>query len=107
MSYDPPRRTVRTETTLEIVIHATSAPVSQRIADLSEGGAFVDTAHPLNEGEEFGFEFSIAGDDEPISGRATVVWVQPGMGMGVRFDDLSDEDRERLRFFVASVFFEV
>jgi hypothetical protein len=54
------------------------------------------------------FEFRLElpdGDAEPFVGRARVVRVQPLMGVGAEIIELSAARRERLRMFVASVFF--
>jgi hypothetical protein len=40
-----------------------------------------------------------------VVGKAVVRWLQPTVGMGVEFLGLSDADRDRIKFFVASRFF--
>lgn len=74
-----------------------------RISDLSHGGIFIDTINPLDIGIAVNFKFVLPGDvrGKPISGWGIVAWNQPMLGMGVRFTDLSQEDRDRIKAFLA------
>lgn len=69
-----------------------------RIADLSEGGFFIDTLNPLPEETVITFRFHLPGaeSETPLTGEGRVAWMHPFQGMGVSFTFLSDEDRERL-----------
>jgi uncharacterized protein (TIGR02266 family) len=75
-----------------------------RVSDLSTGGIFVDTINPLPEGTHLAFSFALPGDQtgNPIIGEGVVAWIQPMLGMGVRFTSLPDEDAERVRAFIKS-----
>lgn len=99
------REFVRIETALEFEYRSEAQVIKARIDDLSEGGAFVDTANPQREGDEIQFKLKLPGDDDPIVGKAVVVWQQPTVGMGITFVDLSDDQREQIKFYVAAEFF--
>lgn len=107
MSEDRPehRGFVRVEKRLVLEYRANGAPFRALVTDLGEGGAFVDTPGPLPPGTDLTFTLDLDDAMEPITGRARVAWRQETVGMGIEFLDLSDDDRQRLRFFVASVFF--
>ena len=78
------------------------------IDDLSETGAWIDTQQPLPVDTELDFSFTLPaeGDQESVTGRATVVRVEPVVGMALAFRDLDEETRGKIRFYVASVFFD-
>lgn len=99
------REFVRVASGLEIEYSCDSPTSTGRLVDLSEGGAFIDTATPFEEGTELDFRLELPGESEPVVGRAVVRWRQETVGMGIRFVGLDDEDRERLRFYVASEYF--
>lgn len=107
MSGTPDRReAVRVARPIDIQYRNNCPPISARIEDLSESGAFVDTRHMLMVGTVVQYSFSLPDEVGPaITGRARVVWTAPHVGVGLQFLDLSEPDRQRLRFFVASVFF--
>ena len=77
-------------------------PVTAQIADLGEGGAFVVIPNPLPAGTGLQYKFSLPNDPKPIEGQARVVWEKQTVGMGVEFQSLSQEDHERIGYFVAS-----
>jgi len=67
---------------------------------------FIETSHPLEVGSRLTFTLTLPGDEgEPITGEAEVVWTDEAVGVGVRFVDLADAYRERIKWFVAEVFF--
>lgn len=105
MSDEDHREFVRVESHLEIEYSCDSPPFTGRVIDLSEGGAFIDTANPFDVGTRLAFRLQLPDEAEPIVGRAVVRWQQPTVGMGIQFAQLSEEDRERLRFYVGSEYF--
>lgn len=96
---------VRVRKALEFEYQADGQPIRARIEDLSEGGAFVDTRTPQAVGDELRFKLTLPGAD-PITGKALVRWQQVNVGMGIEFFGLSDEEREAIKFYVASEFFQ-
>ena len=55
-----------------------------QLTDLSEGGCFIATSHPLDLDSQITFFVTLAGDEIRIIGR--VVRVQPGRGVGVEIN---------------------
>jgi hypothetical protein len=107
MAIDERRTAVRVAKPLEIRYAANCPPIAARTSDLSESGAFVDTPEPLAAGSLVDFWLALpdGAPDRPVAGRARVVWAQPTVGMGLAFEGLAREDRDRIKFYVASVFF--
>jgi hypothetical protein len=62
-----------------------------RSADVSHGGIFVETQSPPPPGTEITVVFAAEGFPVEIAGR--VVYQSPGVGVGVRFGKLHDDDR--------------
>lgn len=101
------RVAVRVKKALEVVYSSGSPPTQARLDDLSETGMFIETSHPLDVGAEIDFSLVLPGDDnpEPIRGKGRVAWTDQAVGVGVHFTSLSDGARERIKWFVAEVFF--
>lgn len=76
-------------------IHA----LNPRIADVSVTGAFVDTVSALPSGAVLTLSFALNG--QPLTVKAEVAHSMNGIGMGVRFVDLDDEQRSVIERFVA------
>lgn len=98
---------VRVQKPLEITYAAGCPPIEARIEDISETGFFLDNTNALQVGSKLQFAINLpteAGTTE-IQGKGEVIWIQETVGAGVRFLDLSQEDRDTIRFFVASVYF--
>jgi len=78
------------------------------ITNISEMGIFVATHEPLEVGTRLTLRFAMPGEQSPFILFGQVAWVNPikllsdnpNPGMGVRFVDLSSENRERI---IASV----
>lgn len=70
--------------------------------DLSAGGVFFDRAIPHPVGAKVSLTFTLPGDVDPIRCDGEVVNVPNAKtyGMGVRFQDLSQDDLTRLLAFV-------
>ena len=109
LSADKPDRrgAVRVAKSIDFQYSADCPSIKARLEDISETGAFVDTTHALTVGSqvEFSFRLPYPEDPSPIEGRGRVVWVQPMVGVGLEFQQLTAEDRQRLRYFVASIYF--
>lgn len=101
------RGAVRVARAIDFQYSADCPSIKARLEDISETGAFVDTTHSLTVGSqvEFSFRLPYPEDPSPIEGKGRVVWVQPMVGVGLEFQQISDEDRQRVRYFVASVYF--
>ena len=99
------RKSVRVEVPLEATYSSNCPPISARIQDLSDTGLFIDTNHPLALGTMIDLSFCIPDNKEPVKATGRVVWSAPMMGSGVEFTEISEEDRVRVKFFVAETFF--
>ena len=77
-----------------------------RVRNLSTGGAFIETNGPLARGQVLSLELSVGGEKIEIDAEAVRVqeptWLYPG-GIGVRFLDLGDGEREVIAKVVAVV----
>lgn len=70
-----------------------------RIEDLSMGGCFVNTAGRADIGEIIGVEIKLP-SQEWLALRGEVCSYQPGIGFGVLFSFLTDEEEQSLRALV-------
>jgi c-di-GMP-binding flagellar brake protein YcgR len=97
------RRAGRISHLVEIRYASDSPPLTARVTDVSETGLFVDARSPLPDGAPVTFSFFLTNSpwDQPITGEGKVVWRQEGVGMGIEFLAMTDEDRTKLRLFVA------
>ena len=74
------------------------------ITNISEMGIFVATHEPLEVGTRLTLRFAMPGEGAPFILLGQVQWVNPirmlsdnpNPGMGIRFVDLSSENRERI-----------
>ena len=99
------RRFSRRDALLPVVVRAAGNKVEAGIrldtADLSEGGAFLQSDLLFEVGESLSLEIPLA-TDETLAARGRVAWVTRGgndkspAGMGIEFDQLSPQDRRRL-----------
>ena len=69
---------------------------SCRISDVSLGGCFVQTLATPTAGEETHVTITF-GNDVSVSFAGKVIYVEPGMGFAVKFNDLNDEGSEEIR----------
>lgn len=100
------RRSPRRHLETELGIYTDANFYSGFTGDISEGGVFVVSYVPLPVGTKVSLDLSLPGGFE-IHATGTVRWVRAQRddegqrpGMGVRFDDLSEQDRELIREFI-------
>ncbi|HKV33468.1 MAG TPA: PilZ domain-containing protein [Pyrinomonadaceae bacterium] len=92
----------RTESRMEVSLEAVwdgHANRPARITDLSEGGCFVDTMCDSYIGEHLTFRVKLP-DGGWLELTGEVAHHQAPVGFGLRFSDLTDEQREQLRAFI-------
>ena len=70
--------------TAEITDLASEARLSARTSDVSRTGCYVDTLNPCPAGSAVRIRLRRSG--ETFEATAKVVYVSPGLGMGVHFD---------------------
>lgn len=92
------RNEERLEVSLEAVWEGQHRPA--RITDLSEGGCFVDTTGESFVGEQLTFRVLLPdGAWLELTGEVTHQHIP--VGFGLRFSNLTDEQLEQLRAFIA------
>jgi hypothetical protein len=82
----------------EIMLEFSSGQREARISDISAGGCYVDSIAAVSEGEPVSFDVS-AGEGQTISFTGEIAYVLQGMGFGIKFTDITEEQRQ----FLASV----
>ena len=96
------RRNPRVDIFREIACEADGLACRSQVADLSVGGMFIDLQRsPFKGGTRLRVCFSIHDAEPQVVVSAIVNYVQDGIGVGIRFVDLSPLDRERIATFVA------
>ena len=76
------------------------AHTTERLRNLSVGGAFLETRSGWRIGEIFSLRFALKLDY--VMSTVVVRNLQQGVGMGVEFLDLSPESRSTLEAFIAA-----
>lgn len=72
-----------------------------RVDDVSLGGCFVNTYGPVELNEPVSLHIQLpAGDTLNLRGK--IVTYQPGVGFGMAFTDLSNEEEAALKELIAS-----
>lgn len=100
-SVDERRRSGRYDVTWPVDCEAEDTFLYASIANISAMGIFVRTVEPLEIGSELVLRFA-APSTEPFVLRGAVQWVNrdvrssPNPGMGIRFVELTADDRERI-----------
>jgi uncharacterized protein (TIGR02266 family) len=75
----------------------------QRCANLSAGGIFLERTIPHAKGTVVSLKFTLPDDSTPLVVRGEIVNVgesSSDLGMGVKFLELSDEQRQRIDDFI-------
>lgn len=68
--------------------------------DISEGGVLVSTTRPFPDESDVVVSFRLKPAERAVSCRGRVVHDLAGLGMGIAFLDLSEDDRRRVQKFV-------
>src|SRR5215468_815982 len=77
----------------EIVELPRGAKFHTRAADISRTGCYIDTLNPIPTGSEI--RLRITHDREIFEANGRVVYVSPGLGMGVAFGSVGPRDKGR------------
>src|SRR5256714_2845045 len=80
--------------TIELQPHGSEAPLLANLTDMSLGGCFVETSAIMPAGSKLKLVFSI--DDGKMQAEGSVVRIDPGSGIAVRFNDMNREEREKM-----------
>jgi hypothetical protein len=75
----------------EVIDLVSGAKVTARTSDVSRAGCYLDTLHPVPLGSVIQIRLSREGETFEVTGK--VVYVNPGLGMGVSFDKQTPSDQ--------------
>ena len=83
----------------------------EQATNISHGGIFIETKHPLPRGAHLVIRFQPDGSDSELEIDGEVMWVNPWVeggdnpnpGMGIRFENLSESDRETVASIVKAI----
>jgi uncharacterized protein (TIGR02266 family) len=74
--------------------------VRKHMANISIGGLFISTEEPIREGTRMVVRFELPNKHRVIA-VSRVCYVRKGLGLGVEFLSLDDEDREEIQTYIA------
>jgi hypothetical protein len=97
------RRFARFKTAVPIALLPEGASVASRTetSELSQKGCYVESNFTLAVGNKLQVEFWI--NEEKLTANAVISTNHPGFGNGMEFLDMSDEDQEKLKRFLAAL----
>lgn len=72
----------------------------RRLTEISVEGMFIDTPNTFPPGTLLAVKFRLPNSEDHIIANAEVLYVQEKVGMGVKFKNLSPEDRDKIKAFV-------
>jgi hypothetical protein len=78
----------------DVVEISSGSRMIARTSDISATGCYLDTLSPVAKGSQVHLRLTYR--DELLEVTGLVVYVSPGLGMGVAFDGVSPEQQERL-----------
>ena len=95
------REQARVQYFVEVTLESSSGRRQARISDLGLGGCFIDSIAIVSEGEPVSFELSEPGG-EKLAFTGEVTYSLTGVGFGVRFTHVTDEQQAFLEKVVAA-----
>jgi hypothetical protein len=93
------REKPRLRVSLDAMWDSSTEAHSARITDLSEGGCFLDSVGEVRAGEIVGFRVLLP-DEDWLYLEGEVRHYIAGLGFGVKFVELNDEQTERLHWLL-------
>lgn len=102
------RRFNRTDLLVRIEYSTIDEIFSEFTRDINEGGLFIETETPRAAGTEVAMRFNLPGSNDPLQTVGRVAWVRSATtdapaGMGIEFDELSEDDRTRINVMIRSL----
>ncbi len=96
------RKSERTDLVVRVEYRTVDELFTEFARNINEGGLFVETETPHPTGTAVSLQFRIPGSDDPLDVEGRVVRTQEGEspGMGIEFDDLDRQARERINQLV-------
>jgi len=98
------RAPITTQVEFELT-NSSSGPsrVRRHMANVSSGGLFITTEEPIRAGTRMVVRFELPGNKHRVIAVSRVAYVRKGLGLGVEFVSLDDEDREEIETYIASL----
>jgi hypothetical protein len=84
----------------EIIELPRGAKLQGRTSDISRTGCYVDTLNPIPQKSQVRLRLTYQGEVFEVQGL--VVYVSPGLGMGVTFENVSPEQQARLNKWLST-----
>ena len=81
---------------LNLIYEGRSEKMEVRAPDLSPKGMFIHIPRAFPEGAVIKLEFWLSRSGHQVKARAEVRYSLPGVGIGVEFVDISDQDRDMI-----------
>ncbi|MGO9125785.1 MAG: PilZ domain-containing protein [Terriglobales bacterium] len=95
------RRNVRVPIEFPVTLFAGADQQGITTLDISEGGMAVRVPRPARKSHGVRIKFTLPGTEHVVDCAAEVAWKNPGSQTGVRFLDLSRENRQQLKTWLA------
>lgn len=99
------RHSTRADLVVRVDYKTVDELFSEFARNINDGGLFVETDAPPEQGSRVHLEFKLPGSDEPVQAHGTVVRVSDGLsgeppGVGIEFEDLDGSTRQRINDLV-------
>ena len=99
------RRAERADLVVRVDYQTVDEFFSEFARNINEGGLFVESETPHPPGTRVDLHFQLPGSGEPVQVTGSVVRTSPGSvdeppGMGIEFDDLDPQTRQRINEMV-------
>jgi uncharacterized protein (TIGR02266 family) len=96
---DKERKHTRVPLLVEVLWEGAAGKYEARTSDISLGGCFIDTTGQMAIGETISFKLCLAGS-EGMELQGEVMYELPRAGFGVRFANVSDDQKQRLEALI-------
>lgn len=83
---------------VEVYPTGETAPIRSRTSDLSLGGCFLEMPNPLPKGTHLRIALWV--QEFKLWANGEVVTSTPGFGIGVKFTEMTEQDRNQLKEFL-------
>jgi hypothetical protein len=85
---------------VEVIELPRGAKLGGRTSDVCRSGCYIDTLNPVPKGSQL--RLRITHHNEVFEGLGSVVYVSPGLGMGVMFETVAAEEQAKLDRWLSS-----
>lgn len=92
---------IKTTNSVEVYRSEETVPIRTRTADLSLGGCFLEMPNPLPKRTQIRIALWVK--EFKLWANAEVVTSTPGFGIGVKFAEMTEQDKNQLKQFLESV----